>query len=562
MHRRLSLLRPRLHIAVVVGASLVATPARAQVIKASWYGQDYAEFGLTIANAGDIDADGTDDLLISEPNYIVRGNKLGRVSVISGASYAVIRTHVGLQADDDFGASLTGIGDADSDHFADYAIGTPGFSSNGLTKNGRVTVYSGKDGSVLWSVDGTSTTQYIGTVVVGIDDVDGDKKPDLLIGDYAFSKAYVYSSNGTLIYTLQGGSGAFEWCTSAAACGDLDGDGVRDFIIGDPYYTPNGSPPYLGAVHAFSAKTGTELFFVTGKSGDEIGLHVAGLGDVNGDGIPDLLTSDTNDAAGGADRGAVTVASGADGSILWINEGEQDWEQFGNAIVGMGDIDRDGIDDYAVGGMWGNNQQGLVRIFSGANGGKIYEWLGTTTLVTRNNLLGSGLAAGDFNHDGIADLVTGDALLDQKDLITGVWSRTGGAFLYFGCPAYEEIYGAGWPGKNGIPSLLTYENPVVGQPLDIYVGNSLGSPTTALLFVGLSEENLFTGKGGTLLVDPALYLVLGLDAGGNTLSGQLPNDPSLYFADLYLQAIENDPYASRGTSFTAGLHLRLGYDVP
>jgi VCBS repeat protein/FG-GAP repeat protein len=563
MRREPSFLRSPVALAAVLGASLVAAPARAQVIEYMWYGQDYALFGLRIANAGDVDADGTDDVIVAETDYTGRSHKQGRVSVFSGATHALIRSHLGPQADDEFGISVTGIGDVNSDHCSDYAIGADDFSSNGLNSNGRVTVFSGKDGSVLWSVDGTSTAQHLGTVVVGIDDVDGDKKPDLLIGDMWNSKAYVYSSNGTLIYTLQGASGSFQWCTSAAACGDLDGDGVRDFVIGDPYYTPTSTFPYPGAAHAFSAKTGTELFLFAGQNGDQLGRHVAGLGDIDGDGIPDLAMSNDSAAGTGVYRGSVIVASGADGSKIWSNEGEQDWEQIGSALIGLGDFDRDGVDDYAVGAMYGGlNGQGLVRIYSGATGGKIFEWVGTTTTLTRNNLLGSALAAGDFNHDGIADLVTGDALFDQYDPVTAIWSRTGGAFVYYGCPAYEEIYGAGWPGKNGVPSLYTWENPVVGGPLDVYVGNSLGSRTIALLFVGLAEANIPTGKGGTLLVDPALYLTVPVDAAGTTLSGQLPNDPSLYFADLYLQAIESDPYASRGTSFTAGLHLRFGYDVP
>jgi hypothetical protein len=129
-------------------------------------------------------------------------------------------------------------------------------------------------------------------------------------------------------------------------------------------------------------------------------------------------------------------------------------------------------------------------------------------------------------------------------------------------PRPSANYGAGWPGRNGIPTLTAQEKPVVGAPLDVDLSNSLGAATSALLFVGVQPANIPIHNSGTLLVLPLLSVFVPLPAGGLTLSGALPNDPSLWFFDLYLQAIELDSFASKGLSFTPGLQLHCGFDLP
>jgi hypothetical protein len=130
------------------------------------------------------------------------------------------------------------------------------------------------------------------------------------------------------------------------------------------------------------------------------------------------------------------------------------------------------------------------------------------------------------------------------------------------CPAWRANYGAGWPGKNGIPALTAQQDPEVGSAIDIDVGNSLGATTVGLLFVGLQSANAPTSKGGTILVVPLFSIVLSLPAAGITLSDTLPDDPALYFLDVYLQALEADSFASKGLSFTPGLQLHCGFDLP
>jgi hypothetical protein len=111
-----------------------------------------------------------------------------------------------------------------------------------------------------------------------------------------------------------------------------------------------------------------------------------------------------------------------------------------------------------------------------------------------------------------------------------------------------------------VPGFTARTNPVVGNSLKLDLDNSAGVSTAGLLVIGLSKANISTGKGGTLLVTPFLFLPLSLPAGGLTLSGQVPNDPALYGFELYLQALELDAGASKGLSFTRGLDLFFGFN--
>jgi hypothetical protein len=560
--------RGQRRVAVVLlglGASLLSQrDAAAQALGAEWTGAPAGKFGTTLANAGDVDGDGVDDLMVGEPFYFPTGGNTyeGRVTILSGASHAVIRVHDGTQAQEQLGTAISGAGDMNGDGHADYAIGSFQHASNGLTGNGELVVYSGLDGSVLWSVDGAITNAYVGYSVAAIDDVDGDGRPDLLVGNYN-SDVDVYSASGNVIYSLTGQQSSL-FGYSLASCGDLDGDGVRDFLIGAPYYTSTTSPVnFQGGVFVYSAKSGSYLYeFVGDNLNDNLGRVVSSMGDVDGDGIPDLLAGSYTSFGNGSLSGMVRVASGATGATIRTVYGDDVNDRFAFSLVGMGDMDGDGVSDYAVGSIDGPvRYQGRVRVYSGNTGAQMFEWYGTTTTTTVNGLLGSALATGDFNRDGGADLVLGDQSYFVLDPNTLQWTQPGGAFLYYGCPASSSNYGAGWPGLNGIPGIAALNKPVPGGPLSVQIDNSLGAATTGVLFVGFSPATIPSGKDGTILVNPALLVILPIGASGLTLNGSLPNDPNLYFFDLYMQAAMLDPFASKGMSFTPGLKLHCGFDL-
>jgi Tol biopolymer transport system component len=119
-------------------------------------------------------------------------------------------------------------------------------------------------------------------------------------------------------------------------------------------------------------------------------------------------------------------------------------------------------------------------------------------------------------------------------------------------------YGAGFPGTNGIPALTAQQNPAFGATLTIDLANSYAKPTTGLLFVGFQRASLHSSFGGDLLLVPALTLFVTFSYGGDSFTGTIPNDYPLCGVAIDLQAIEADPGAARGVSFTPGLELILG----
>jgi len=132
------------------------------------------------------------------------------------------------------------------------------------------------------------------------------------------------------------------------------------------------------------------------------------------------------------------------------------------------------------------------------------------------------------------------------------------------CPnhvASWSVYGAGWPGTGGVtPSISATNNPAVGGPLGVQVGNSYGQSSVAYSLLGAAPAAQPTGLGGTLLVAyvPSLVLAIPIGPSGAVLAGLVPNDPTLCGISLYAQFLVVDPGASNGVSFTSGLKLDFG----
>jgi hypothetical protein len=119
-------------------------------------------------------------------------------------------------------------------------------------------------------------------------------------------------------------------------------------------------------------------------------------------------------------------------------------------------------------------------------------------------------------------------------------------------------YGNGYPGTLGVPGLSPLSNPVLGAPLTIALDNSSGVSAVALLFIGFQQTTIPSSWGGDLVVVPFITIVIGLPPGTTPFVGDLPNDDDLCGFVLDLQAIEGDPGATKGVSFTPGLELVLG----
>src|SRR5262249_42400019 len=215
-------------------------------------------------------------------------------------------------------------------------------------------------------------------------------------------------------------------------------------------------------------------------------------GDGEGDivvGVPQRLDS------GGNMTGCATVLSGANHAVLYRVFGDAANDTFGHSVHGAGgDLDNDGTIDFLVGApqILGSDV-GYARAISGATGATLFTYIEHTNDPNTRSDYGKDVCGGDFDGDGRADVLIGGSHFKGGDGIAETWITAVASWNH---------YGAGWPGTNGVPSIVPQNDPVVGQLLKVDLGNSAGVTTPALLMLGVAKASLLTGKGGTLLVSP------------------------------------------------------------
>ncbi|HET6163444.1 MAG TPA: hypothetical protein VFG37_07225 [Planctomycetota bacterium] len=183
----------------------------------------------------------------------------------------------------------------------------------------------------------------------------------------------------------------------------------------------------------------------------------------------------------------------------------------------------------------------------------------TTAIVSQTAWLAS--------REGYAVSLSGDGRFvlfssDAADLVPEDHNDDYDVFLYdrsIAEPVAASVpYGAGWPGTNGIPSLSSSGNPVFGVPSTLSIGNSYGAWTPALVALGLGRASIPTRAGGTLLVDAPHFVVEAIPPSGLSPPFTVPFDPALCGLVVDLQALELDPGASAGISFTPGIEWTFG----
>src|SRR6266849_4466706 len=265
-----------------------------------------------------------------------------------------------------FGRAMAVIGDVDNDGVPDLAVGapfqdgdflgTPGF---GKPQNpGKVCVISGATLSVLFTLD--------------------DPK-----------------------YQVEGAAPQFggQLGFSVSAIADINGDGVPDVIAGAPHEVPGDFNAGTGIINAgrafaFSGRDGSVLLTLDDPSQQEQGLlgyAVAGLGDVNNDGVPDIAVGVPGKNIGDLNAvGLVYIFSGRDGSLIrTLNHPTQEVNaRFGSAIDNAGDIDHDGVSDIVIGAP-GRSE---AFVFSGRTGALIFSV--TSPAIEQEHSFGTAVAGG------------------------------------------------------------------------------------------------------------------------------------------------------------------------
>jgi FG-GAP repeat protein len=550
-----------------------AAQAQAQLLRFSLPGdQAGAKAGYVSCGGGDVDGDGIADFAVGMPEEDYGGSMFGKVTVFSGASGLPIRVILSPtgQPAAGFGSALAIDGDFDGDGIADVLVGAPHEmdTQRAGEDNGCVRVFSGATGLLLYEQYGQSLDE-LGTSVDFVGDI-GDHGHPQGSDDFAAGAPVTSVRPGYvelvgkygLLWTAQGQSPTTGFGTSVRAAGDVDGDGVPDVVVGEPWFDriSKGLPLHdCGRVLVFSGASSSEIWEVSGWDGDWLGWSVGSLGDVNGDGHADIIAGAPYEFG----TGGVMGIDGASSFQLFTIAGDGAGDLFGWSVAGLrGDISGDGIPDFVVGAPGfdpsdsSNLASGYARTFSGKDGTAFHTYV-PSSVMAGDYGYGMSVSGGDIDGDGVADFVVGfpayDTLGTQSGLID-VWK---------GCPASWDNYGAGWPGTNNvIPSFTIAGDVTPGGSITLSIGNSAGTTTTGFLYTGIQSASIPTNLGGTLLVSPLFTLPLGIPAAGLSMTGSIPNGSSLYCTSIYLQALELDSGASKGVSFTPGVHLHIGYLYP
>ncbi len=382
-------------------------------------------FGSALANIGDLEADGVTDLAVGTPGNDDGGTDRGAVWVLFMDDTGEVDTgqkisdttggfNGSLDDGDEFGSALAAIGDLDKDNVFDLAVGVPGDDRGGTDRGGLWILFLDIDGTVL----------------------DSQKIAD---GTGGF--------NGNLDNDDRFGS-------AIAGIGDLDGDGVTDLAVGAPNaddgVTDAGAVWILFMNDDGTVDSSEKISRIAGgfngsiRAEDHFGAALAGIGDLNGDGIPDLAVGAPGRDERGPERGAVWILFlNSDGTVLaeqLIADREGDFEgrlrnddRFGSALANVRDLNNDGVQDLAVGAPNdddGADNAGALWLLLMTTNGTVDGWQKVSrdagnfngNLDAGDNFGASVTGMGNLDNSNIDDLAVGTPGNDDRGTDQGaVW---------------------------------------------------------------------------------------------------------------------------------------------
>lgn len=379
-----------------------------------WAGEAKGDqFGWIARRIGDVDGDRNNDFVTSAPTHMIDGSPAGRVYVYSSKSGKLLWTQTGPSGGR-LGMGIEAAGDVNADGIRDVIASAPGA--------GKAYVYSGKDGKSILTLGSGNQSEAFGRHVSGAGDVNDDGHSDMIVGapgnnttGQGAGRTYVYSGkDGSVLLTLDG-----------EKAGDAFGSSVAGYknkrnaflVVG----APNGGPNKKGRVYVYAGLTNKPKFTIEAdETGAQLGaMFLSVVGDVNRDKVPDIYASDFSNTAKGNSTGRIYVYSGADGARLLTLTGEAANDGFGIGPADAGDVNRDGHDDLVV-GAWQHSSAarsgGKVYVYSGKDGSLMRAY---TCRIPGDTFGFDATGIGDVDGDGVIDFLLTSAWSGIKGFQSG-----------------------------------------------------------------------------------------------------------------------------------------------
>ncbi|MFC1572242.1 FG-GAP-like repeat-containing protein [Candidatus Eisenbacteria bacterium] len=422
-------------------------------------------FGCSIGTAGDVNADGYDDVVIGAYNYT-------NGEYHEGAAYLYLGSASGLeptpawsdesnQVSSVYGVSVGTAGDIDGDGYDDVLVGASIYD-NGQTNEGRVYLYSGGPSGLsvapTWIGEPDVDNAGFGYSVSTAGDVNADGYPDVIIGaryvsnpEHFEGRVYLYLGSAaglatTPAWTYESNEAEASLGQTVGPAGDVNGDGYADVIVAAPSHSEGAL--YAGKAYVFLGNTtglsSTPVFTTTGSSDYEVlGISVGTAGDLNGDGYADIFIGAPLESG----EGHVDVYTGNPTGVgpdpTWILDVDSPGSGFGVKASTAGDVDGNGFSDLIVGAYrWTSpeTEEGAAFLFSGGGDPPALTaaWTGEGDQASQG--YGKPAPAGDVNGDGYSDFLIASAFYDHDEALAGKVE------LYLGSPA----------GSEAVPGWITY----------------------------------------------------------------------------------------------------------
>ena len=343
-----------------------------------------AYFGASVA-AADVNNDGYDDVIVGAPKY--GADNHGAMYVYHGSangpSPTADWTIASSKNDEAYGSVVANAGDVNNDGYEDVAMSSSAHS-NGQTSEGGAWIFHGSatglPANPSWSMELNQTGMLFGQSISSAGDINNDGYGDIVVGapnagNQSAGRAYIYMGSATGLpstYARELGPGAtYSYVGEAVGTANVNGDAYDDVIVGARGGTVY---VYLGAGSGLSTTVAWSVN--RDQVSSNFGYVVSGIGDLNADGYDELAIGAPLLDNGQTDEGRISVyygtASGPGTAIVWKTEANTGTAKFASAISGPGDFDADGFGDFLVGAPYedpGKTDEGKVYLFEGGADG-------------------------------------------------------------------------------------------------------------------------------------------------------------------------------------------------